>query len=195
MSKTVKLKDETEVLIRPMASDDLERSAAFFRALPEEDRAALRRDVTKLEVIRERIHELETGHAKRLVAVIDSEIVADGAIELTSYGWEQHVGELRLIIARPYQRKGLGMLMARELYALAASAGIEEIVVKMMRSQTSACNIFRRLGFCEEVVLRRYAKDRAGKKQDLVLMRCELEGLWHQMEEVISELDWHGFRT
>ena len=70
-TKTVKLKDQTEVLIRAMTRDDLERSLAFFGALPEEDRACLRRDVTKLEVIQQRIRELEESSVKRLVAIVD----------------------------------------------------------------------------------------------------------------------------
>ncbi|MCP5114642.1 MAG: GNAT family N-acetyltransferase, partial [bacterium] len=152
VQETVKLSDGTEAIIRPMKTGDLEKSLAFFTALPEEDRACLRRDVTKLNVIQQRIREMQDGVVKRLVALVDDEIVADAAIELASYGWEHHIGEVRLIVARPYQRKGLGMLMARALYNLAAGAGIEELVVKMMRSQTAARHIFWRLGFCDEVV-------------------------------------------
>lgn len=194
MTKTVKLKDQTEVLIRTMTPDDFEKSLAFFRALPEEDRIFLRRDVTKAEVIKERIREIEQGSAKRLLAVVDDEIVADGALEFPVHGWEKHVGGLRLIIARPYQRKGLGSLMARELYQLAGDAGVEEILVRMMRPQVGARRVFEKMGFREEAVLLKYAKDHEGRKQDLILMRCDLEGLWKQMEESIWETDWRGYR-
>ena len=194
MTKIVKLKDQTEVLIRSMTKDDFEKSLAFFRALPEEDRIFLRRDVTKLEVIRERIREIEEGSAKRLLALVGDEIVADGALELPVHGWEKHVGGLRLIIAPPYQRKGLGTLMARELYQLASDAGVEEILVRMMRPQAGARRVFQKLGFREAAVLPNYAKDHEGRKQDLILMRCDLEGLWRQMEESIWETDWRGYR-
>jgi len=190
---TVKLKDGTEVLIRPMTSADLERSLAFFRALPEEDRACLRRDVTKLEVVQDRMREMEDGSVKRLVGLVGDEIVADGALELAHYGWERHVSELRLIVARPYQHKGLGVLMARALYEVADTAGIEQIVVRMMASQTAARSIFRKLGFRDEAVLDDYLKDCQGRKQDLLLMRCKLEDLWQQYEEYIHQLDGRGF--
>ena len=140
--KTVVLKDGKEVLIRAMKREDLERSLTFFRALPEEDRLSLRRDLTIREVIEERIREMEQGTVKRLVAVADETIVADGALEFSHLGWERHVAELRLVVAAPYQRKGLGMLMAGALYDFGVSAGIEEIVVKMMASQTAALRIF-----------------------------------------------------
>jgi L-amino acid N-acyltransferase YncA len=192
-TKTVTLKDQTEVLIRPMTHDDLEGSLAFFRALPEEDRACLRRDATTPEVAQERLREMDEGQVKRLVALVGGKIVADGALELASYGWEQHVGELRLIVDPRYQGRGLGMLMARALYDLAASTGIEQLVVKMMACQTVARSIFRKLGFHQEAVLHGYVRDCQGRKQDLILMRGELEDLWRQFEEYIYQLDVHGF--
>ena len=192
--RTVKLKDNKEVLIRAMKREDLEGSFAFFRALPEESRLSLRRDMSIREVIEERIRELEEGSVKRLVAVADETIVADGALEFSHFGWERHVAELRLFVATPYQRKGLGMLMAGALYDFAVSAGIEEIVVKMMAHQTAALRIFQKLGFHQEVVLRGYVKDMKGTRKDLVLMRCRLEDLWQKYEEFLRETDMPSFR-
>jgi L-amino acid N-acyltransferase YncA len=136
---------------------------------------------------------MEQGAVKRLVALADGTIIADGALGLSHFGWERHVAELRLVVATPYQRKGLGMLMAGALYDLAASAGIEEIVVKMMASQTAALRIFRRLGFRDEVVLRDYVKDMKGTRKDLVLMRCRLEDLWQKYEDFVHETDRRSF--
>jgi L-amino acid N-acyltransferase YncA len=192
-TKTVMLKNQTEVLIRPMTSDDLDKSVAFFRALPEPDRVSLRRDATNPEVAQERIREMEEGKVKRLVAVVGDRIVGDGALELAQYGWERHVGELRLLIAADYQGKGLGMVLTRALYDLATNLGIEQLVARMMASQTAAIGILRNLGFRQEAVLRDYLRDCQGRKQDLVLMRGELEDLWRQFEQYVYELDVHGF--
>lgn len=190
MEKLVKLKDDCEVLIREMTREDLAGSLAFFESLSEEDRAYLRRDIRKREVLERRIREVESGSAIRLVAVASDQIVADGSLELSGEEWKEHVGELRLIIARPYRRKGLGTRVARELFLLASSAKLEEIVVRMMRPQKAARSIFRKLGFRQEVVLPEYVKDRGGTKQDLILMRCDLEALWRQMEDFVASGDW-----
>lgn len=186
MTTTVALRDHTEAIIRPMTAEDGERSLAFFRALPEEDRVSLRRDVTTPEVVRERIREMEQGRAMRLVAVVNGEIVADGSLELSGHSWEAHIAELRLIVAKEYQRKGLGVLMAHALYGLAATAQVEEIVVRMMRSQVAAVNIFQKLGFSEAVILRDYVKDSRGRKQDLIVMRCTIERLLRGLEGTMT---------
>ena len=194
MKKKVKLKDGSEVIIRELGKDDKSRSLAFFRALPKEDRAYLRVDVTKPEIVERRIQTMESDRIMRLVAVNDEQIVADGSLELESRDWQKHVAELRLIVARPFQRKGLGMLMARELYMLAASKKVEEIIVKIMGPQIGAQSIFKRLGFHQDAVLHDYVQDIDGTKQDLVLMRCDLESLWQKLDDFMADFDWQRTR-
>lgn len=194
MKKKVKLKDGRKVLIRELRKDDMSKSLAFFRTLPKEDRTYLRVDVTKPEIVEERILSIESNKVMRLVAVADEQIVADGSLERESHDWEKHVAELRLIVARPFQRKGLGMLMARELYTLAASKKVEEIIVKIMGPQVGVQNIFKKLGFHQEAVLHDYVKDIDGTKQDLVLMRCDLESLWQILGDFMADFDWQRTR-
>jgi len=194
VEKKVRLKDRTEVLIRHMMPEDLDLSLAFFESLPEEDRAYLRRDVVQREVVEKRIREIHASDVIRLVATAGDQVVADGSLERSTEEWKKHVGELRLIVARPYRRKGLGRLMARELFLLAASAKMEEILVRMMRPQKAAQSIFHRLGFHQEVVLPDYVVDREGKKQDMILMRCDLEALWREMEDFLASGDWERTR-
>jgi len=194
MENTVKLRDGTEILIRPIRKDDLDRSFAFFQALPEEDRIFLRVDVSKREVVEQRIKRVESGDIERIVAIHGDEIVADGELELKGEGWKEHVGELRLVVAHASQRKGIGTLMARELYKLAAQHKLEEIIVRMMRPQHGARTIFRRLGFQEMVTIPEYVKDLAGTKQDLIVMRCDLESLWRELEDYLTLSDWRRNR-
>ncbi len=194
MEKVTHLKDGTEVLIRPMSADDVEKSLAFFRAMPEEDRKYLRVDVTRRELVERRVRRAVSGAVKRLVALLDDEIVADGTLELAHHEWAAHVGELRLIVARSFQRRGLGMVMARELYGLAAAQKVEQILVSMMRPQVAARNIFRKLGFREEVMLPDHVRDRSGITQDLIMMRCDLKAMWAELEDFFADFDWQRTR-
>jgi len=194
MKKTVTLKDGSEVVIRGMQENDLDRCCAFFSALPGEHRVFLRTDVTRRQAVEQRIACMRTGRVRRIVALAGDAIVADGVLELAGHGWEDHVGEIRLIVAQSHQRKGLGLLMARELYGIAAEESLEEIVVKMMRPQIAARSIFRKLGFRKEVVLPDFVKDRSGRRQDLVLMRCNLDRLWQEYEDELARSDWQRTR-
>ncbi|HSN57533.1 MAG TPA: GNAT family N-acetyltransferase [Candidatus Sulfomarinibacteraceae bacterium] len=194
VEKTVTLKDGAEVAIRNMRPSDVEMSFAFFGALPEEDRRYLRVDVTRREIVERRTTELDSGRVDRLVAVVGDEIVADGSLELQGHGWGDAIGELRLIVARPYQHRGLGTLLARELYYLALQHKLDRIVVRVMRPQSRAHRIMRRLGFREEFLIPEHVRDLDGAWQDLIIMRCNLDELWREMESLVEASDWRWHR-
>ena len=69
-----------------------------------------------------------------------------------------------------------------------------EIMVRMMRPQTGARKIFRKLGFQEAVMLPEYVKDLHGTKQDLLVMRCDLEELWRKLKDHTDHSDWQRTR-
>jgi len=194
METRVKLKNGEGVLIRPQREEDLDQLFEFFGAMPEEDKRFLRYDVCKRSVLEDRFRAIETGRVKRLVATVDDTIAADGVLDFEGHGWKAHVVELRFFVARPYQRQGLGMLMARALYRLAAAAKVEDIIVKMMRPQIAARKICRKLGFHDEVLIPDYVRDRDGTRQDMVLMRCDLESLWQELESYLATSDWQRTR-
>jgi GNAT superfamily N-acetyltransferase len=194
VEKQLSLKDGRKVLIRDMAPGDAESSFEFFARLPEEDRKYLRRDVTRRKVVQERIARMDPDRDIRLVAVSGGEIVADGTLELAGHGWGDNIAEMRLIVARSHQRLGLGTLLARELYSIAAERRVDRIITRMMRPQKGARNIMHKLGFQEEFLIPEHVRDTSGQWQDMIIMRCNLEELWSRMESLIHDSDWQRHR-
>ncbi len=189
MGKKLKLKDGTIITIRPLVESDLEKSWGFFQKLPPEDRLYLRVDVTDKKIVAQRIKDLGANKVKRIVAELDDEIIADAGLELRPHGWERHLADFRLIISPEFGGKGLGMLMAEELYEMALKEKVEEMLVEIMAPQEGAKSIFKRLGFREDVVIKKFVKDIHGNKQDLVLMRCNLEEIWDKIESYFKEVE------
>ena len=52
----------------------------------------------------------------------------------------------------------------------------------------------RKLGFAKEVVLPEFVKDQVGRRQDLILMRCNLDRLWQEYEAELANSDWQRTR-
>ncbi len=188
------LKDGTRVLIRDLHKEDLDKLMKFYRSLPPDDRVYLKVDVTKRKVVEDRMKLIEEGTIFRIIALHDDEIVGDGMFEISKEVWRKHQGELRVIVARPFQRKGLGMLMFRELHSLALKKDIDKIVVKMMRPQKGAINICKKLGFHKETIIPNYVWDQEDKPQDLVIMSCKPKDLWRELEHFYSDSDWRRCR-
>lgn len=189
MGKTVKLKDGTAVVIRPLKSDDLDKSLAFFQKLPPEERLYLRVDVTDKEIVKRRIDNVGMRDVKRIVAEVDDTIIADAGLELRPHGWERHLADFRLIVSPDHHGKGLGMLMAEELYEMALKEKVEEMIVEIMAPQENAKKIFERLGFKQDTVIKNFVKDIDGNKQDLLLLRCNLDEIWDKLEAYFKDIE------
>ena len=194
MNKNVKLKDGTEIVLRQLKKKDRKLLTAFLSSLPKEDRIYLRVDVTDKETIKQIIKSSKSGESRRIIALDKENIVAAGLLELEKRKWKKHFGEIRLLVSKDYRRKGLGMMIARELYLLAISEKVEEIIVKMMKPQVAAIDIFSRMGFKQEAVLPDYVKDLEGTKRDLIIMRCDVNEMWKELEEYLEDSDWQRTR-
>ena len=192
--KTVTLRDGRTITVRRLRPDDVQRSYEFFCALPAEDRKYLRVDVTRRDLVERRTLETDEQRAVRVVAEDDGSIVADGTIELEGHEWGNNVAEVRLIVARSWQRLGLGTVVARELFHLASQFRVDRVVARLMRPQVGAHRIFKRLGFHEEFLIPEHVRDQSGAWQDLIIMRCPLEDLWQDLEFELANADFQRSR-
>ncbi len=194
MDKTETLKDGTKVTIRNLKVEDLDRLMSFYRSLPDEDKKYLRVDVINRNIVKQRIEAAESANIFRIIALQGDTIIADGALELTIEEWRRHQGELRVIVAEEFRRKGVGMIIMREVYFLAIEKKVEKVIAKMMKPQAAARKICKTLGFHEEVLIPDYVKDQTGKSQDLVIMTCNIQELWKELDQFYMDSDWECCR-
>jgi len=194
VEKKEALKDGTEITTRELRQDDLDQLMKFYKSLPLQDRKYLMINVLDRKTVAQRLRRIETGDVVRIVALHGKDIVADGNLELSGEQWSKHQGEIRVIIARNFQHKGLGTIMIRELYFIAVQKKVESIVARMMRPQVGAQHIFRKLGFSEVNLLPNYVKDIKGTTQDLIIMTCSIKDLWKELDQVLRESDWQRCR-
>jgi len=80
-----------------------------------------------------------------------------------AHGWSVHVAELRVAVARIVRRHGLGSALAGLLVEMAIDEGADKLVVQVVEHQVAALQVFRKLGFQPEALLRRHVKDLAGR--------------------------------
>ena len=194
MEKQEELRDGTQITIRNITMDDLENYMKFFRSLPPNDRKYLRIDVTDDNLVKERIKQIRSGRFFRIIALWEGRIIASGALELYADDWHKHHAELRVIVAREFQRRGLGLIMNRELYLIAAQHNVKKVIAKMMRPQTGAVKILKRLGFKEEYLIPKYVQDQDDTAQDLVIMTCDMKDFWRELEQLYHSTDWKRCR-
>ena len=185
--KDLTLKDGTTVKVRPLEKTDGPALLAFFRDLPEEDRLFLKEDVTDASVVERFTANLDYETVLPLVAMHEGKIVGDGTIHRQRFGWKSHVGKIRVVVARPFQRRGLGRALAKQLVSHAISMGLDKLVAEVVDNQVTAKKAFERIGFKQEALLKDHVKDTHGMKRNLVLMANDVSHIWESVEDLHQE--------
>lgn len=188
--KTMTLKGKEELTLRPAEQADERALVEFFAAVPEEDRLFLKEDVSDPAVVKSWLQHLDHERIFPLLALHGSEVVGDGTLHCNPFGWSRHVGEVRVVVARSWQRKGVGQLLVRELVARAIDRGLEILEANVLEGQHDALRAFERIGFKVETVLKGRATDRTGRRRDVLVMTRDVSELWRRMEDMITDMEY-----
>jgi RimJ/RimL family protein N-acetyltransferase len=180
--KEVKVKDGSTIVLKPFEKKDKDALFLFFQKLPEEDRLFLKDNVTDPAVVERWAVELNYDKVFPLLAWRGNEVVADATLHKNTGGWMKHVGTIRAVIARDFQRLGLGSILANELFLHALKCGLEKIVAEMMETQQGAKKVFEKLGFRQEAVFHGHVRDQIGVRHDLLVLTKDLEEFWANIQ-------------
>jgi GNAT superfamily N-acetyltransferase len=118
------LKDGSRVILRPMVKEDRDKLLDFFHRVDDRDLMFLRNDVRDPATIEDWVNHIDYRGVYPLLAEADGRIVGNATLHMRKVGWKRHLGNVRIVIAKDYQGKGLGTLMVNELIDLAAEFGL-----------------------------------------------------------------------
>jgi len=169
------LKDGSRVILRPMAKEDREKLLEFFRGLDARALSFLRNDVREPAVIDHWVNHIDYNRVYPLVAEAEGRIVGDATLHRRRVGWKRHVGNVRVVVAKDYQSRGLGTLLINEIVELAGEFGLEKLVAEVHLQALGAIAVFKKAGFSVKAVFEDLVKDPAGKSSDLVVMICDIQ--------------------
>jgi len=175
--RTVTLADGRAVRLRLMVPADAYRLHAFARSLPKDDLQFLRVDITRMVVVLHWVQNVKAGLTVTVLAEADGEVVGYASVHNDQVSWQRHLGELRIQVAPAYRGCGLGSALGREIFAIAPDLRIEKIVAQMTPNQQQAIALVQRHGFRQEALLHDFVIDRDGRKNDLVVMTCDVAAL------------------
>lgn len=96
-------------------------------------------------------------------------------------GWSDHVGELRLVVDPAARGKGTGRALANTAVQAAVRHDLKKIVVEVPADHEPVIEMFVRLGFSGEALLRDHFRDRDGNLRDLVMLAYLTDQLFDTM--------------
>jgi L-amino acid N-acyltransferase YncA len=176
--RTVTLSDGREFRLRLMTpGSDVYRLHAFACTLPKDDLQFLRVDITRLMIVMLWAQNVKAGRTVTVLAEVEGEVIGYASVHNDQVSWQRHLGELRIQVGQAYRGCGLGSLLGKEIFAIASDLGIEKIVAQMTVDQRQAIALVERHGFKHEAVLHDFVIGRDGRKNDLVVMTCDVARL------------------
>jgi RimJ/RimL family protein N-acetyltransferase len=173
-SKEGVLKDGSRVILRPLVKEDRDKLLDFFQRLEEREISFLRNDVRDPAVIDHWVDNIDYSRVFPLVAEAEGRIVGDATLHMRKVGWKRHLGNVRVVVARDFQGRGLGTLLINEIVDLAGEFGLEKLVAEVHFQARGALALFKHAGFSIKAVFEDLVKDPAGKNSDLVVMVCDV---------------------
>jgi RimJ/RimL family protein N-acetyltransferase len=123
------------------------------------------------------------------MALFEDRRVGDCSLHFALYGWSQHVGQIRIVIAREMQKTGLGTIMIREAVRIGMEKGLSKLQADIIEDQKGAVHAFKKAGFRQEAVLKNHVKDHDGKERNLVILKSNINDIWHELENLYWEMD------
>lgn len=173
--RSASLRDGRKISLRLMQPDDKDLILEFARSLPSDDLLFLRRDITQPAAVDEWIKEIESGSTYTVLGFDGDQLLGEGDLHYNAADWTRHLGEIRLLLSPLSRGRGLGRIIAEEIYAIAQLLELQLLTARMVLDQSAAQSVFRRLGFQREAVLWDYVIDADGKTHDLLIATRRLQ--------------------
>ncbi|MFM2309048.1 MAG: hypothetical protein RLY87_1169 [Chloroflexota bacterium] len=167
-------RDGRVITIRPIQADDKDALLAFGSALPEEDWLYLESDMRSADTVARLANAQGAEHWRQVVAVDGERIAAYASIRMQA-GRYSHVAAVQMVVGEDWRRQGLGRAMGAVIVAEAQRLEASKIIAEMLEAQRNGQAIFSHLGFRTEGTLVAHARDRFGKRHNLVVMALVID--------------------
>ena len=97
-SKTVKLKDGSQAVLRPLRRDDEKQLHQLFLDIPETERMFIKHRVQDIGVIRDWCQNIDYGRNLPLVGLLGGRIIGLATLHQQLGGWKRHIGRVSVLV-------------------------------------------------------------------------------------------------
>jgi L-amino acid N-acyltransferase YncA len=181
--KKLPLRNGQDITLRILTQKDAAAIVLFFLTVPEEERNFLRYDVTDMEALKGWFGGPNWEEVFPVAAVLDGDIVGIAVLQGYRTAWFAHIGNFWMIVNQDLRGRGLGRIMANEMFTLAAELGMEKLSAEVRADHLYAIRIFKQMGYQHEGALTDYIKDQDGQTHDLLIMACNIKEFFRRLSE------------
>lgn len=169
--KVIYLKNQKSFMFRFLHEEDRRNLISLFQSAPDEDFLFCKHDLKDLNLLNHWLDHINSPRLLLLGAVdLDDNQLFAAATLLRGKHTANHIGEIKLFIAKPFRNLGLGSIMLEELILLANQEKLHWLKAEVVTDQKQMVKALRNKGFQIRAILEDFFMNKDKVTHDLVLM-------------------------
>lgn len=172
---SMKLRDGTECVVRPLGKRDETRLHKFFLAVPEEERLFIKQPVFDREMFKEWCRHADFERNLPLLMLHGQKIMGEATLHQRFGGWKRHIGLITVLTHPQYRGRDVAKILVAEQVEIARVLGLRRLEAELNGERKVAIRALEQIGFQHLMKLEDYVLDMKAITHDYVLMGMDLK--------------------
>ena len=172
---SLKLRDGTAAVMRPLGRQDEIRLHKFLVAVPEDERLFIKRPIFERAMFREWFRHPDFDDSLMVLMLHGQKIIGEATLRQRPGGWKRHVGVITVLTHPDYRGRDVAKILVTEQIEIARALGLIRLEAELNGERKIAIRALEDLGF--DCLMRRedYVLDMKAVPHDYILMGLELK--------------------
>jgi ribosomal protein S18 acetylase RimI-like enzyme len=172
---SLKLRDGTAAIVRPLTRRDEIRLHKFFIAVPEEERLFIKKPIFDQELFKEWFRHPDFDENHVLLMWHGQKIIGEITLRLRPGGWKRHIGVTTVLTHPNYRGRDVAKTLLTEQIEIARSLGLSKLECEVNGERKIAIRALEDLGFRYLMRQEDYVLDMKAVSHDYILMGLDLK--------------------
>ena len=173
--ETHKLRDGTQITIRPLGKRDEVKLHKFLLMVPEEERLFIKQPIFERNVVSEWCRHRDYDRNLPLLMLHENKVIGEATLHQRFGGWKRHIGLVTLLTHPEYRGRDVSKLLVAELIEIARYCGLRRLEAEVNGERKIALQVLSQLGFNKLMDVEDYVLDMKAVTHDYVLLGLDLK--------------------
>jgi GNAT superfamily N-acetyltransferase len=172
---SMKLRDGTAVVIRPLGRHDETRLHKFLLTVPEEERLFIKKSIYERASFHEWFRHPDFEENLMLLMLHGRKIVGEATLRQRPGGWKRHIGVITVLTHPDYRGRDVAKILVTEQIEIARALGLSKLESGLNGERKVAIRALEDIGF--HCLMRRedYVLDMKAVPHDYIIMGMDLK--------------------
>ena len=170
-----KLRDGTQVTVRPLGKRDEAKFHKFFLVVPEEERLFIKKPIFDRALFHNWCRNQDFDRNLPLVMFHGQRIIGEATLHQRLGGWKRHIGLVTVLTHPDYRGRDVSKILVAEIIDIARNCGLRRLEAEVNGERKIALAVLAQLGFGKLMHLPDYVLDMKAVPHDYVLLGMELK--------------------